>query len=185
MIVIDANPASFRTGTYGWNSYGAVSLALQRKAGPKEYTPSFSSFPGENCSFTYFCAGTWSFWYYSLPCWEEMIFQHRVWGHLHSESVTSWREGKSVWVLVSCGKKGDLPAYLWEEVGAVESPGWLEEDVEETTVRVPVCSPRQQQWMGDMAVRWRCRVGRAGDGRDQNFAGVGVEGMLTTCLLCL
>lgn len=151
---MDANPASFHTGTYGWNSCGAVSLVLQRKAGPKEYTPpppppSFSSFPSENCSFMYFCVGTWSFWYYSLHCWEEMIFQHQVWSHLHSKPVTSWREGNSVWDLVSHGKEGDLSAYLWEEVGAVDSPGWLEEGAEETTVRVPTCYSRQQQCIGD------------------------------------
>lgn len=111
--------------------------------------PSFSSFPSENCSFMYFCVGTWSFWYYSLHCWEEMIFQHQVWSHLHSKPVTSWREGNSVWDLVSHGKEGDLSAYLWEEVGAVDSPGWLEEGAEETTVRVPACYSGQQQCIGD------------------------------------
>lgn len=53
-----------------------------------------------------------------------------------------------MWGSVSCGKTGDLSAYLWEEVGAVESPGWLEGDAEETTVRVPACSSRQQQCIG-------------------------------------
>jgi len=71
-----------------------------------------------------------------------MIFQDQVRGHLHSESVTSSREWSSVWGLASGGKKADLPAKRWEEVGAVESPGRLEEGVEETTVRVPAHSSR-------------------------------------------
>lgn len=168
MIVIDANPASFHTGTYGWNSCGAVSLVLQRKAGPEEYTSHFSSFPSENCSSVYFRAETWSFWYYSLHFWEERIFQHQAWSHLNSKSVTSWREGHSLQALVSCGKKGDFPVYLWKQLSAAQSPGFLEDKWRR----------QQRSLLLQTATEHRthCCIQRTGDRKDQNFAGVEVEG---------
>lgn len=50
-------------------------------------------------------------------------------------------------------EKKDVLVYLWEEVGVVESPAWLEEGMEDITVRVPACSSRQQQCVRDMTER--------------------------------
>lgn len=176
MIVIDANPASFQ---HVWlKELWSCTPHAAEEAGPEEHIPGCSSFPSENCSFLNFCASTWSFWYYSLHCCEENIFQHRVWGDWHSESAISWKEGNSVWCSVSCGKKGDLPAYLWEEVGAVGSPGWLEESVEETIARVPACSSRQQQRRGGCGCKMKVQ-----HGENWGWRGVGVEWTLTMRLL--
>lgn len=109
----------------------------------------------------HFCAETQSFWYMSLHCWEEMIFQPWVWGDSHNKSVTWWKERNNLWGLV-----------LWEEQG---SPS--------LSVGGGICS--EEPWMtgrrcggdssegtslllqtatvqGDRAVRWRCSVGERG-----------------------
>lgn len=185
MIAIDVNPASFPTGTYSWKSWGAVSFVLQRKAGPKDHPPSFSSFPSENCSFMYFCAETRSFWYVSLHCWEKMIFQYWLWGDSHSKSVTWWREGNNVWGLVHSWEEQGSPSLSVGGGRCSEEP-WMTarrcggDNSEGTSLLLQTATAQ-----GDRAVRWRCSVGRTGDGGNQIFPGVGVEGTLPTGLLCL
>jgi len=62
----------------------------------------------------------------------EGFFQHRVSGsftqHIHNPS----RERNSAWGLLSCGKKGDVPAQLGEKGSAADSK------------KVLACSCRQQ-----------------------------------------
>lgn len=145
MIAVDVNPASFPTGTYSWNSCGNVSFVLQRKAGPKDIpwvslhflvkiAPLCVSVQKHRTFGTWVCtAGGGDFPALSLEWFTQQICNLVKGGEKKCEACSTRRKNR------------DLPAYLWEEVDAVKSHGWLEEGLEET-VKVPACSSRQQQY---------------------------------------